>query len=145
MLIGFSNFCGLAVVEILTITNINIHIGVTCHRSGLTIATAIDVTNAGERLDIYRWALTLCCRTTLQWSRIGCLITSAIELADGYEVAACLFDVYRDGATDGATDVIAAKHAVKVSVGDGQRHIALNISCLSTTVCILQSRDARHF
>ena len=100
-----------------TFNLINIHMRIARHRRRDTIATTIHLTDAGKRFDIQR-------RASLTMSIIGCLVATTIQLTDDNRTTARLFNIHGDLSTDCSANVVTAKHAVEITVGDIQRHIA---------------------
>ena len=117
--------------------NLSVCIGL-CHK-----ATAIYIVDAGSGFDIYRnfamgsdWNFfTLIVRFC---SGIRCFITTANKVLDDNRITAIsFFNIHSDIALDTATRIVTAIHILQNTAGDGQMHIAMNMSIVGTAMNIV--------
>ena len=130
---------------------VDVHCRIAHHRGTVTIATTKDLTDAGEGLHVDLWVfvdlrarLLRCAVGIIAIYRVASLVATAIEFTNLDRSAAYLLDIHCDGTIDGATEVVTAKHTVEGTVGDVQRHIALDGSSLGTAIDSVQSRYTSH-
>ena len=127
--------CPGALSSHVTLYLIDIDMSIACNHCRRAIATTIDIIDTGERAQIQR-------RTRLSfWRCVISQITTTIEISYSYRTTSRLFDVHCDRAHDIAILVVAAKHVLKSTVGDGQHHVVVYLGSPCATVDGANARD----
>ena len=85
-----------------------------------------------------------CCSVVITVYGVGGVVSTQVELVNGYRYATGLLDVDSDRTVYSATLVVSAEYLVEMTTGDGEFYVTTYIGLLGASVDFGHTGDTTH-